>query len=342
MRSFRDRNPYVIGIFSVLVILAFVGLAFSAGILQLFKESYPARGVFADASGIKKGDDVKMAGIKVGMVTDIDPDRANGNVIVEFKVDEGVKVADNATAEIALETLLGTKFLRLGGPVRPPYLADLTEDRREIPRERTKTPFDVFELTKVATTNVNATDTDKLNKLIGSLADITEGQKDEVAQLLNGITELSETLNSRDAQLRSLLDRAESLTGVLAEKDQALVALVDQSKRILDLLDARRGDLSQLLRDGNALVDELARLIGVNRVQLDVLLKSLHPVVETIEANQAVLDRAAGLVGPGALGLGLAPTHGPWQDIYIQAVGPDVVCLLSKLSGQPCPSQVTG
>jgi hypothetical protein len=120
------------------------------------------------------------------------------------------------------------------------------------------------------------------------------------------------------------------------------VALVDQSKRILDLVDARRGDISRLLRDGNALVGELARLLGVNKAQIDALLHGLHPVVETVKANQAALDRAAGLVGPGALGLGLSPTHGPWQDVYIQAVGPDVVCLLGKLSGQACPSQVTG
>ena len=342
MRSFRDRNPYLVGIFSVLLILGFVGFAFSVGILQLFRDAYPARGVFADASGIKRGDDVKVAGIKVGLVTGIRPDRAKGNVIVEFDLDEGVKVADNATAEIALETLLGTKYLRLAGPVRAPYLHQLPEDRREIPRERTKTPFDVFELTKVATTNVNATDTEKLNKLIGSLADITAGQKDEVAKLLSGINELSETLNSRDVQLRQLLDRAQSLTGVLAEKDQVLVALVDRSKQILDLIDARRGDLAELLQDGNALVGELARLIGVNKAQLDVLLKGLHPVLETVEANQGVLDRAAGLVGPAASGLGSSPLHGPWQDIYIQSVGPDVVCLLGKLSGQRCTSQVTG
>ena len=342
MKSFRDRNPYVIGIFSVLAILGAVGFAFSIGILQLFTSKYQARAVFSDAAGIKRGDDVKMAGIKVGLVTGISPDRLKGNVIVEFQVDGGVRVADNATAEIALETLLGTRFLRLGGPVREPFLHQLPKDRREIPRERTKTPFDVFELTKTATTNINATDTDKLNKVITSLADIAEGQKEEVAQLLTGITDLSETLNSREAQLRGLLDRAEQLTGVLAEKDQTLVALVDQSARILDLIDARRGDLSQLLRDGNALVDELARLIGVNRAQLDVLLKSLHPVVETIEANQVALDRAAGVVGPGALALSVAPTHGPWQDIYIQAIGPDVVCILGKLSGQPCPSQVAG
>lgn len=342
MKSFRDRNPYVVGIFSVLTILGIVGFAFSIGILQLFKSKYQASAVFSDAAGIKRGDDVKMAGIKIGLVTGIGPDRINGNVIVEFQVDSGVKVADNATAEIALETLLGTRFLRLGGPVRPPYLHDLDKDRRRVPRERTKTPFEVFELTKTATTNIDATDTEKLNKLITSLADITAGQKEEVAQLLTGITELSETLNSRDAQLRSLLDRAEKLTGVLAEKDQTLVALVDQSARILELIDARRGDISTMLREGNALVDELARLIGVNRAQLDVLLKGLHPVVERVEANQAALDRAAGIVGPGALALGIAPAHGPWQDIYIQSVGPDLICLLGKLSGQPCPSQVTG
>ncbi|MEO5679783.1 MAG: hypothetical protein ABIS47_08945, partial [Acidimicrobiales bacterium] len=141
---------------------------------------------------------------------------------------------------------------------------------------------------------------------------------------------------------RQLLDRAQALTGVLAEKDQVLVALVDRSKQILDLIDARRGDLAGLLRDGNALVDELARLLDVDRAQLDALLKGLHPVLDVVKANQGVLDKAAGLVGPAAIGLGSAPLHGPWQDIYIQAVGPDVICVLGRLSGSACPSQVTG
>jgi phospholipid/cholesterol/gamma-HCH transport system substrate-binding protein len=329
MKSFRDWNPFVVGLIGVLLIFGMVGAAF---IPQLLKKSYPVSAVFSDGSGIKAGDDVKMAGVKIGTVTGILPDRRNGNVRVTMKLDEGVTLAADSHAEIALETLLGTKFVRFSGAVRAPFLKDLAADRRIIPVERTKVPFDVFETFKVGTRGIEATDTAKLNTLIRSLADITQGNKEDIARLLTGVTQLSDTLNSREAQLRELLDRVEHLTGVLAEKDQTLVALVDQSKRILDLLNTRRDDISELLRNGNALVAEIARVLDVNKVQLDALLKGLHPTLETVKANQFEVDKLLSIAGPGAKGLALSSSHGPWQDIYVQAVGPDLVALLAGLS----------
>lgn len=330
MKSFRDWNPFVVGLVSVLLILAMIGAAF---VPQLLKKTYGASAIFSDGSGIKAGDDVKIAGIKVGMVTGILPDRLHGNVKVTMKIDHGVKVPTDAAAEIALETLLGTKFVRLSGDFRPPYLEDeRSAARRVIPIERTKVPFDVFDTLKVGTRSIQETDNDKLNTLIRSLAEVTQGNKEDISRLLQGVTDLSQTLNSREAQLKQLLDEVERLTGILAEKDQTLVALVDQSKRILDLLNARRGDISQLLRSGNALVAELARILDVNKAQLDALLRSIHPTLETVKANQLEVDKLLSIAGPGAKGLALSSSHGPWQDIYVQAVGPDLVTVLGKLS----------
>jgi phospholipid/cholesterol/gamma-HCH transport system substrate-binding protein len=329
MKSVRDMNPFLVGLVSVLLILAMVGGAF---IPQLLKKTYPASAVFSDGSGIKAGDDVKMAGVKIGAVSGILPDRLHGNVRVTMKLDGGVKAGADSRAEIALETLLGTKFIRLSGAVRAPYLKDLPAKQRIIPIERTKVPFDVFETFKVGTRSIEATNTDKLNTLVRSLADITQGNKDDISRLLKGVTDLSETLNSREAQLRELLDRAEQLTAVLADKDQTLVALVDQSKRILDLLNARRDDIAGLLRNGNSLVAELARLLDVNKAQLDALLHGVHPVLETVKANQFEIDKLLSIAGPGAKGLAQSSAHGPWQDIYVQAIGPDLVGLLAKLS----------
>jgi phospholipid/cholesterol/gamma-HCH transport system substrate-binding protein len=332
MKSFRDRNPYVVGAISVMLILGLVGGAFAFAALKIGRRSYVVTGVFSDGSGIKSGDDVKMAGINIGFVKEILPDRRNGNVRITLDIESKYRLAVDTRAEISLETLLGTKAIRVTGAVRPPYLASLPAKQRIIPIERTKVPFDVFETLKVGTRGIEATDSEKLNTLIRSLADVTQGNKEDVGRLLKGVGDLSETLNTREAQLKELLDRAERLTGVLAEKDQTLVALVDHSKKILDLLNSRRDDIGALLHSGNALVAEIARILNVNSVQIDALLKSLHPTVETVKANQGELDKLLAIAGPGAYGLALSGAHGPWQDIYVQGLGPDLITVLSKLN----------
>jgi phospholipid/cholesterol/gamma-HCH transport system substrate-binding protein len=331
LKSFRDRNPYVIGVVSVVVIGAFVAAAFAVGILHLGEHTYAVRGVFSDASGIRAGDDVKVAGVRVGRVTGVAADRRHGQVFVDFLVNDGIDLGPQTTAEVALQTLLGTKFLRLAGPVEGPYLADEPRSERVIPRERTKTPFDVFELTKVGTRTIQATNTEQLNRMITQLAAVTEGKHDQIALLVSSVTTVSDAITSRDAQLQELLQRADTLSATLADKDQTLVGLIDQSQGVLDLVNRRRTDLGRALDDGATTVEQLSAIVRTNKTDLDTILDTLHPTVDVLEKRQADIDRSLSWVGSGALGLSKAVSRGPWQEIYIRAVGPDVVTLLEKL-----------
>jgi phospholipid/cholesterol/gamma-HCH transport system substrate-binding protein len=346
LKSFRDRNPYVVGLVSVAIIGAFVAGAFAVGILHLGERAYAVRGVFGDAGGIKAGDDVRVAGVKVGRVTGVEADRRQGQVYVDFLVNDGVELGRETTAEVALQTLLGTKFLRLAGPVEGPYLADVPEGDRVIPRERTKTPFDVFELTKVGTRAIQATDTEALNRMITQLATVTEGKHDQIGELVRSVTVVSDAITSRDAQLQELLERADTLSATLADKDQTLVGLIDQSQAVLDLVNNRRTDLGSALDDGATTVEQLSGIVRTNKTELDAILTTLHPTIGVLERRQADIDRSLSWVGSGALGLSKAVSKGPWQEIYIRAVGPDVVTLLETLppaSGVvPLPPLPTG
>jgi phospholipid/cholesterol/gamma-HCH transport system substrate-binding protein len=341
MKSFRERNPYVIGITSVLVIAAFVGLAFSVGILHLLEKTYTVKAEFSDAAGIRAGANVKVAGIKAGRVTGIAADRNHGRVVVSFVVNKGVHLGPDTHAEVALETLLGTRFVRLSGPVVKPYLEDEPSSARVIPNDRTKTPFDIFDLVKVSTRSVEATDTAKLNQFIKDLADITEGKHDQLAQLLDGVNKVSTAVNDRQAQLQQLLDRFDQLSALLAQKDQTLVSLIDQSQGILDLVQARRNDIAQGLQSTDQLTGSLSALLSTNKGLLNSILATLHPTLDVLSKNQQHLDAALSWLGPGSLGLAKATTHGPWADIYVRAIGPDipgVLCGVIKPQGVTCPT----
>jgi len=334
VKSFRDMNPYVVGLVSVLLLGGATGVAFLVGTFNLLEDAYPMQGVFSDASGLRAGDHVKLAGVKVGRVTGVDVDREAGAVIVEWVVDEGIEIRDGAKAEIALSSLLGAKEVRivdaLDGDIA---MADLPEEQREIPVERTKTPFDLFELTRVATEGVQELETDQLNQFFVDLADITEGKEATVEDLLEGIQRVGAAVNDREEQFDDLLAQADRLSETLADKDDEILGLLDSSEQILQVLVARRDDLALVLGETADSVQELDRLLTANQQQLDAALDSLAPTLDVVSAQQDDVDRALAWLGPGVLLQSRGGGQGPWQDIFIRSLGPDVLATLQDVYG---------
>jgi phospholipid/cholesterol/gamma-HCH transport system substrate-binding protein len=348
MKSFRDRNPYAVGIVSVLLIGAVTGVAFLVGLLHLLEHTYTMEGTFTDAAGLRNGDDVKVAGVKVGRVTGIHADREHGLVQVEWVVNHGVDIKEGAGADIALETLLGSKFIRITNPDDGNALMeDLPREERLIPYQecdpngscvaRTTTPVDVFDLTRDATERIQATDNDKLNLLIKQLADITAGKRGTITDLIAGIDQVSTAINEREGELANLLDHVDVLSANLAAKDQTLVQLIDSSRTILDFLVQRRAQLAAALGAGSDAVRSLSTLIDTNRAQLDAILDDLHPTLAVVQSNLPDLNRALAISGPAFYGQSLAGTHGPWLDIYVAALGPDIMGILDGATPSVLP-----
>ena len=330
-------NPIKVGLASVAIIGALVGLAFMVGVLHLLEHTYRVDAVFTDAAGLRPGDSIRVAGVKAGRVEKISADRRTGTVVVRLLVNHGVELGRDATAEVALETLLGTKYVRITTKARGPHLEDLPRARRTIPRARTRTPFDVFELTTLSARRVEATDNEKLNQFIRQLADVTEGNGEQIRGLLRNIATVSEAINARDQQLADLFDRFDGITKLLDDKDEQLAALLDQSRTVLDVVARRSEELRRGLRGTDQVATELAHLLDVHRTQLDAILDTLHPTFAIVAKHQTELDSALTRLGPGVLGLSKATTHGPWADIFVRNIGPDVLSVIEDLLTQAVP-----
>jgi phospholipid/cholesterol/gamma-HCH transport system substrate-binding protein len=355
VKSFRDRNPFVVGIASVLVIVVLVVGALLVGVKHLLEHGYPVDAVFVDSGGLQANDNVLVAGVKVGRVVKVeavhqaapcarkspDPNFIGvqgadaGCVRVQFKVDNGVHLGPSTQAHIILETLLGARALRLTGPATPPFLDTLPARRRTITIDRTEVPFDIFSLFGKATTTIEATDTAKLNQLVKQLADVTQGKREQITTLLTSVTKIADTLNARDAQVRELLDRAATLSQQLSAKEQTLVSLIDQSQGILLNLQQRRNDIAVGLDAANGAVAQLDRLIATNKATLDAILTKLHPTLGAIAAHESDINNILAALGPGVNSMALATAHGPWQDVYIKTIGFDVLGCVAALKGHP-------
>jgi hypothetical protein len=69
-------------------------------------------------------------------------------------------------------------------------------------------------------------------------------------------------------------------------------------------------------------------LIDTNAAELDAILDDLHPTLAVVDQNLPALNRALAISGPAFHGQSLAGTHGPWQDIYVASLGPDILGIL--------------
>jgi phospholipid/cholesterol/gamma-HCH transport system substrate-binding protein len=357
LKSFRDRNPYAVGVVSVVVIVALVLGALYVGADHVLENghSYHVQAYFVDSGGITGNDPVLVAGVSVGRVTKVvavhqaapctrttpDPDFLGvqgaqaGCVRVTLEVDNGVHLGPDTQAQIILETLLGARAVTLSGPVSPPFLDSQPAAARVIGINSTEIPFDIFSLFSRATTNINAIDTTQLNQLISELADVTQGKRAQITTLLTSVTQISDTLNARDAQVRELLDRAATLSQQLSAKDHILVNLIDASQGILLNLEQRRNDIAAGLNAANGAVAALNQVIAANKATLDTILSDLDPTLGTIAAHEADINTLLADLGPGIDSMSVATSHGPWQDVYIKTIGFDVIGCVNALEGHP-------
>src|SRR4051812_18932339 len=136
-KPFRDRNPVTIGAVSLTVIAVLVFLAFNAQSLPLIGGGTIYKVQFSEAAGLRPGDPVRVAGVKVGTVESLALE--DGAVLAELRVTAAF-VGARPGAAIKIETVRGAK----SAPLVPRGSGELDPDE-PIPLERTASPYDVVE-----------------------------------------------------------------------------------------------------------------------------------------------------------------------------------------------------
>jgi phospholipid/cholesterol/gamma-HCH transport system substrate-binding protein len=325
VKPFRERNPVAVGAVSIAVILLLLLAAFKASDLPLIGGGTTYYANFADASGLKSGDAVRIAGVRVGKVTGIDLE--GNHVRVAFQIKTDSKFGATTHADIKVGTLLGAMFLALV-PDGPGQLSD----GATIPQSRTASAYTVVDAfsglaqrfyqgpngdTSVGDINLN-----QLKTALNSLADATANTPASFKAALQGVSALSTTLASRDAQLHSLLANLQSVTTTLGTRSSAIVDVMKQGNVLLQALVQRREAIHALLVSTSDLGAQLTGLVKQSRADLKPALSNLQGVVNVLLKDQSSLDETLRLMAPfyryftNILGVG------PWFDTWIMNLPP--------------------
>ncbi|GAB3479482.1 MCE family protein [Amycolatopsis cihanbeyliensis] len=309
MKSFQKRNPIPIALVGITLIVLGMVAALNSDDLPLIGSGTTYTADFSEAAGLQPDDEVRVAGIKVGKVSDIE---LNGDrVRVSFQVKDAW-LGDRTNAMIKIKTLLGQKYLALDpvgqGPLRP----DET-----IPLERTTAPYDVLEAFRGLSTTVDEIDTGQLAQSFDVLSETLSDTPDDVRGALTGLSQLSETIAKRDNKLAKLLANTREISGTLADRDAQVKRLIEDGNKLLEEISRRKQAISTLLQGTQTLSTELRGLIDDNNEQLQPVLTQLDRLTTMLQRNQDALGQGLEQYAPFLRMFNNTIGNGRWFDNYI-------------------------
>jgi phospholipid/cholesterol/gamma-HCH transport system substrate-binding protein len=314
-KPFRERNPVIIGAISLAVIAALILAAFRAQDLPLIGGGETYTAAFTESGGLKPDDPVRIAGVRVGKVEKIELD--GDHVKVTFRVKTDSEFGSETGAAIRVNTLLGAMYLAL----EPAGSGQLNADK-EIPVERTSSPYDVVKAFSGLADTAQEIDTDRLAQSMTTLADLSRNTPEEFRAALSGVSRLSSNIAEKNERIGELLSNLQRVSAVLNDRDEDIVSLMRESDTLFQALVARREAVHNLLVSSSTLSNELSALVRQSRADLKPALTQLNDVVGILNKNEENIDNSLRLMAPFYRVFTNTLGNGPWFDTYIQNMPP--------------------
>ena len=278
-----------------------------------FESTRPYKAVFSDATGVVKGDDVRIAGVKVGSVKDIeivDRDRA----LVSFSVADSSVVTKSSTATIRYRNLVGQRYISLTQGVGD--LGRMAQDST-IPMSRTTPALDLSVLFNGFKPLFAALSPADINKLSAELIEVFQGEGGNLNALLTSTASLTNTLADRDQVIGSLIDNLNSVLGTLAGRDKQLSSLIVEFRSFLAGLVKDKDAILGSLDSVSALANETSDLAVGIRPSLVQDVKQLRSVATNLNTGKAELDRAMQILPIKLQKIGRTAVNGSFFNFYL-------------------------
>jgi phospholipid/cholesterol/gamma-HCH transport system substrate-binding protein len=310
MIPFRETNPLPIGAIGLGLIGLLLFGAFNAQNLPLIGSGDTYHAAFSEAGGIRKDDDVRIAGVRVGKVTGIELE--NAHVRVDFKITTDAAFGPATSASIRMKTLLGQKYVALV----PQGPGQLPQDS-EIPLGRTVSSYDIVNAFADLTTTTERIDTGQLAGSLDVMATEFRDSPQHVKLALNGLSRLSKTIASRDGELRTLLAHANSVSATVASRNVTTAKLIKDADLLLVELQARREAIHTLFTNTSNLAIQLTGLVRDNRAALKPALDQLTSVLAVLTRHEQDLSKTIAELAPFTRVYANTLGDGRWFDTYV-------------------------
>lgn len=278
-----------------------------------FEKSREYKAIFSDATGVVKGDDIRVAGVKVGSVKDVEiVDRTKAKVT--FTVRDATPVTRSSTATVRYRNLVGQRYISVtegvGDTSRLP-------EKATIPLTRTQPALDLTVLFNGFKPLFAALTPADVNKLSYEIIQVFQGEGGNLEGLLRSTGSVTSTLANRDkligdvitnlnAVLQTVGDRDAELSDLIVQFRTFLAGLVEDKDAILDSLDA----VSELTQ-------QTAELTTGIRPGLVASIKGLRTVATNLNKGRDEIDRALQILPIKLNKIGRTAIYGSFFNFFL-------------------------
>jgi len=293
------------GLATGLLVITIGNLSFGA------TKTYKAE--FVDVTGVVDGDDVRVAGVKVGTVQDIEI-VDNTRALVTFTVDEETRLDDSTHATIRFRNLIGQRYISL---TQEGNGGDVLEEEDTIPVARTQPALDLTVLFNGFKPLFEALSPDDINKLSYEIVQVFQGEGGTLESLLGSTASLTQTLADRDEVIGDLLDNLTYVLDHVADRDQQLGELIGSFQDLVSGLKQDRQAILSSLDGISELAVETAGLIDDIREPFVRDVRELRQLVGTLDRQKGEIDRVLQVMPIKINKYGRTGTYGSWFNFYM-------------------------
>ncbi|WP_078313832.1 MCE family protein [Mycobacterium sp. D16Q16] len=212
--------------------------------------------MFTDVFGLREGDDVRIAGVRVGRVQGIE---LNGTLAkVRFAVQDGQRLPDSTTAAVTYQNIVGQRYLALaqghsghGGLLAPGGV---------IPVERTEPSFDIGVLLNGYEPLFAVLDPAQVNNLTQAVIGSLQGDTAAFATLVDQTSTLAKTFTGRDDALDHVIGSLDRVVGSLAAQNRDFEEAIAATRAVVGQFDGRRPELVSSVGKMTTVVRNLSRI----------------------------------------------------------------------------------
>ncbi|CDQ46627.1 MULTISPECIES: MCE family protein [Mycolicibacterium] len=274
-------------------IFALVMVLLTGALFAVFSEvrtgsTHGYSAVFTDASRLKAGDSVRVAGIRVGTVDGVSL-QSDGTVLVEFDADRSVVLTTGTKAAVRYLNLVGDRYLEL---LDGPGSTEVQQAGAQIPVERTAPALDLDLLLGGLKPVIQGLNPKDVNALTASLIQIMQGQGGTIESLLSKTSSFSTELADNSRVVESLIDELRTVLATLAKDGDRFSGAVDRIQRLVGSLNDDRDPIAtaiEALDNGTA---SLADFLGNARQPLAGTIAQVNRLATNIDAGKESLDTA--------------------------------------------------
>jgi phospholipid/cholesterol/gamma-HCH transport system substrate-binding protein len=278
-----------------------------------FVDTTKYRLIFTDAAGVIPGDEVRIAGVRVGEVDSIKLYRGNlAQVTVSILKTERLPVSTQA--QLRYRNLIGQRYVSLtqgsgqGGELRPNGL---------VPKEQTQPALDLTALFNGFRPLLRAIRPQDVNQLSYEIIQVLQGEGGTVNGLLAHVSSLTQTLGNRDEVIGRVIDNLDKVITTIDSRDQEVSSLITDLRSLVSGLSGDRKAIGDSLVSVNQLIGATNGLLTQARPPLKNDITQLGKLSKVLADNGGDLDKAFATLPTNFTLLNRVASYGSFFNFYL-------------------------